>query len=137
VKSFTSAENPRKKILGLKNLSCERLLNFTKLLNKLCVSLILGSQLPHLSGNSASPSRELPGAGDFDLIEQRKCDEKSINSKVTFLQGSPESPPPPLPTRGRDPDPADELRIPSLLLPSSTSSESGDDDFKIEVRMII
>ncbi len=66
------------------------------------------------------------------LIEQHKCDEKSIDSKVTFLQGSAT---PPLPTRGWDPGPADELRIPSPLLPSSTSSESGDDEFQIEVRM--
>ncbi len=66
------------------------------------------------------------------LFEQRKCDEKSIDSKVKFLQGSA---PPPLPTRGRDPGPADELRIPSPLLLSSTSPESDDDGFQIEVRM--
>jgi hypothetical protein len=66
------------------------------------------------------------------LIEQRKCDEKSIDPKVTFLQGSAT---PPLLTRGRDPCPADELRIPFPLLQSSTSSESGDDNLQIEVRM--
>jgi hypothetical protein len=46
------------------------------------------------------------------LIVQRKCDEKSIDSKVAFLQGSA---PPLLPTRVRDPGPADELRIPPLF----------------------
>ena len=66
------------------------------------------------------------------LIEERQCDEKSIDSKVTFLKGSA---PPLIPTRWLDPGPAAELRIPSPLLPSSTSSESDDDDFQIEVRI--
>ncbi len=35
----------------------------------------------------------------------------------------------------RDPGPAEELRIPSPVLQSTSSSESGDDDFQIEVRM--
>jgi hypothetical protein len=55
------------------------------------------------------------------LVEERQCDEKSINSKG--------SGPPLIPTSGRDPGPADELCIPSPLLTSSTSSESDDDDF--------
>ncbi len=66
------------------------------------------------------------------LIEERQCDEKSIDSKVSFLKGSA---PHPLPTRGMDPGTAAELRIPSPVLPSTTSSESDDDDFQIEVRM--
>ncbi len=66
------------------------------------------------------------------LIEECQCDEKSIDSKVTFLKGSA---PPLLPTRWLDPGPADELSIPFPLLPSSTSSKSDDDDFQIEVRM--
>ncbi len=66
------------------------------------------------------------------LIEERQCDEKSIDSKVSFLKGSA---PPPLPTRGLDPSSAAELRIPSPVLPSTTSSESDDGDFQIEVRM--
>jgi hypothetical protein len=66
------------------------------------------------------------------LIEERQCDEKCIDSKVTFLNGSA---PPLIPTRGLDPVPAAELRIPSPLQPSSTSSESDDDDFQLEVRM--
>jgi hypothetical protein len=41
----------------------------------------------------------------------------------------------PLPTRGLDPGTAAELRIPSPVLSSNTSSESDDDDFQIEVRM--
>ncbi len=38
-------------------------------------------------------------------------------------------------TSGLDPGSAAELRIPSPLLPSTTSPESDDDDFQIEVRM--
>ncbi len=49
------------------------------------------------------------------LIEQRKCNEKSIDSKVTFLQGS---------------APPSEHRIPSPVLLSTSSSESDDDDFQ-------
>ncbi len=44
------------------------------------------------------------------LIEERQCDEKSIDSKISFLKGST---PLPLPTRGQDPGTAAELRIPS------------------------
>ncbi len=66
------------------------------------------------------------------LIEERQCDEKSINSKVSFLKGSAS---PPLPIRGLDPSSAAQLRFPSPILPSTTSSESDDDDFQIEVRM--
>ncbi len=66
------------------------------------------------------------------LIEERQCDEKSKDSKVSFLKGSA---PLPLPIRGQDPGSAAELRIPSQVLPSTTSSESDNDDFQIEVRM--
>jgi hypothetical protein len=73
------------------------------------------------------------GRRRLHLIEERQCDETSIDSKVTFLKGSAT---PLFPTCWLDPGPAAELRIPSPLLPSSTSSESDDDDFQIEVRMI-
>ena len=72
------------------------------------------------------------GRRKLRLIEERQCDEKSIDSKATFLKGSAS---PLIPTCRLDPGPAAELCIPSPLLPSSTSSESDDDDFQIEVRM--
>ena len=50
------------------------------------------------------------------LIEERQCDEKSIDSKVSFLKGSA----PPLPIRWLDPSSAAKLRIPSPVLPSTT-----------------
>jgi hypothetical protein len=47
------------------------------------------------------------------LIKERKCDEKIINPKVTFLKGSA---PPALPTSGREPAAAKELCVPSPVL---------------------
>jgi hypothetical protein len=52
------------------------------------------------------------GGRRLRLIEQRKCDEKSIDSKVTFLQGSATTP---LPTCWRDPS----LQMSSVSLPRS------------------
>ncbi len=61
-----------------------------------------------------------------------QCNEKSIDSKVSFLKGSAS---PPLLIRWLDSSSAAPLSIPSPVLPSTTSSESDDDDFQIEVRM--
>jgi hypothetical protein len=61
-----------------------------------------------------------------------KCDEKIIDSKVTFLKGSG---PPPLPTSERDPAPAKELCIPSPVLESTSWSESHCDDFQDALRV--
>ena len=59
------------------------------------------------------------------LIAEGQCDEKVIYSKVTYLQGSRQSPA--LPS---------ELSIPFPVLPTSSSSESDDDDFvNVKVRM--
>jgi hypothetical protein len=114
------------------NCVCKHLLLFVLLFKP-------GVRLPD-SWIAATPSlrkkckslRGTAGCRRIRLIEQRKCDEKSIDSKVTFLQGST---PTSLPTCGRDPGSAEELRIPSPILPSTSSSESGNDDFQIEVRM--
>jgi hypothetical protein len=58
------------------------------------------------------------GFGRLRLIAERKCDEKVIDSKVTYLQASPP-----------------ELSIPSPVLPTSSSSESDYDDFvNVKVR---
>jgi hypothetical protein len=59
------------------------------------------------------------------LIAGRQCDEKVINSKVTYLQGSRQ-------TLASAP----EVCIPSPVLPTSWSCESEDDDFvDVRVRM--
>jgi hypothetical protein len=100
-------------------------------LSRALACLIPGSLLHPFSGKSASP-KGTAGQRRLRLIEQHKCDEKSIDSKVMQMQGSA---PPSLPTRGLDPGPAEELCIPSPVLPSTSSSQSGDNDFQIEVRM--
>ena len=76
--------------------------------------------------------KETAGRRRLRLIEERQCDEKSIDSKVTFLKGSA---PPLIPTCRLDPGSELRVCIPSPLLPFSTTSESDDDDFQIEVRM--
>ncbi len=59
------------------------------------------------------------------LIAERQFEEKVIDSKVTYLQGSAQ-------TLAW----ASELSIPSPVLPASSSSESDDDDFvDFQVRM--
>jgi hypothetical protein len=60
------------------------------------------------------------------LIAERQCDEKVIDSKVMYLQGSRQSPASP-----------PEISIPSPVLPTSSSSESEDDDFvNVKVHMV-
>jgi hypothetical protein len=59
------------------------------------------------------------------LIAERQGDKKVINSKVTYLQGSRQ-------TQASVPD----FSIPAQVLPTSSSSESNDDDFvDVHVRM--
>jgi hypothetical protein len=69
-----------------------------------------------------------------ERIAQRKNDEKIINSKVLFLK---DSTPPSLPTSGLDPAQAKEHRIPSPVLPSISTSESDNDDFQDDFKVLM